>query len=399
MAPLGANSVFHIGSTARKDKEAEQEPKYVKAKVGRKGERQYMSTPSGKSFDPIDPSAGESRETEECAAARRRLVESNYGPLQIVSHDTDAPRIHAGNTFHEEQPPPAAREMARDLTRLAASVRWVQREEAAARLRRDAQSRFVPAFAPVDAGGRDYGEMFDGGFSSRSPEPDGRVPPSAIRLRRDNLRGPLNVLIVSISVLMVSIFAVPIAYYLSAGSWSPTSKSPPRPQMTSLGSRFVTPPISSRQESSRTIVVRDDDPEMLAEGEITYERAKLSPGAKSFAHATVATLPPSTPGAQDPPAVRTLDPDEIMLLMKQGQQFIAAGDVLAARITFQRAAEAGDADAAVALGATYDPTALAMLGVVGMSADVAEARSWYEKAGKFDSLEARWRLDSNNGGR
>ena len=40
--------------------------------------------------------------------------------------------------------------------------------------------------------------------------------------------------------------------------------------------------------------------------------------------------------------------------MEQGERFIAAGDVVTARIAFQRTAEAGDADAALALGGTYE---------------------------------------------
>ena len=107
-------------------------------------------------------------------------------------------------------------------------------------------------------------------------------------------------------------------------------------------------------------------------------------------------LQPGTPGAQAPlssPAVRALDAEQIKLLMKQGEQFIAAGDVVTARTAFQRAAEAGDAKAAVALGATYDPTVLAKLGVVGISADVAKARGWYQKAEKLGSPDARQRLE------
>ena len=103
-----------------------------------------------------------------------------------------------------------------------------------------------------------------------------------------------------------------------------------------------------------------------------------------------------TPLAQNPPLsppVRPLDVEQTKLLMKQGEQFIAAGDVVTARIAFQRAAEAGDAKAAVALGATYDPTALAKLGVVGISADVAKARSWYQRAEKWGSPEASRRLE------
>ena len=100
-------------------------------------------------------------------------------------------------------------------------------------------------------------------------------------------------------------------------------------------------------------------------------------------------------GAQAPSsgkANRALDPEEIKILTKQGKQFAAAGDLVTARILFQRAAEAGDATAAIALGATYDPNVLAKLGVVGMVADVEKARSWYQKAESQGSAEATQRL-------
>jgi TPR repeat protein len=105
---------------------------------------------------------------------------------------------------------------------------------------------------------------------------------------------------------------------------------------------------------------------------------------------------PDTPSATDPPsnaATRALDREEIKLFITQGEQFIAAGDVVTARIAFQRAAEAGDANAALALGGTYDPTVLMKLGVMGISADVAKARSWYQRAEKLGSPDARRRLD------
>ena len=71
---------------------------------------------------------------------------------------------------------------------------------------------------------------------------------------------------------------------------------------------------------------------------------------------------------------------------------IAAGDIAAARIVFQRASEAGDAAATVALAASYDPTALKQLGVVGKHADLKKARSLYEKAESLGSAEATRRL-------
>jgi len=64
-----------------------------------------------------------------------------------------------------------------------------------------------------------------------------------------------------------------------------------------------------------------------------------------------------------------------------------------ARLVFQRAAEGGNAVAALALGATYDPVVLASLGVRGVDADVAKARTWYQRAKDFGEPEASRRLD------
>jgi hypothetical protein len=291
----------------------------------------------------------------------------------------------------KQEQPSAVRcdEIVRDLERLIASVRWVQRAEAAARLPRAPQLAPVPGLAPVDVRDRGYGgEKFDN-WAPRSLEPERLVPPT-VRLRRGNLLGPLIILIVSVLV-------APIAYYVSVGRGGSISKPPLRPQMAAFDSKFISPPsTSSVQEDSSTIIVRDDVLGARAEGEIPSERPKSSPTARSFGSETVAMLQPGTPSAQAPPsgkAIRVLDPEEIELLVKKGEQFLAAGDVVAARIAFQRAAEAGDGNAAVVLGATYDPTELAKLGVVGISADVAKARSWYEKAEKFGSPEASRRLD------
>jgi TPR repeat protein len=94
------------------------------------------------------------------------------------------------------------------------------------------------------------------------------------------------------------------------------------------------------------------------------------------------------------PALRTLDPETIALLMQRGEQMAKAGDFAAARTLFQRAAQADDAAAATALGATYDPAALARMGAVAVDADVVKARFWYEKAASLGSSEAKRRLES-----
>ncbi len=63
-------------------------------------------------------------------------------------------------------------------------------------------------------------------------------------------------------------------------------------------------------------------------------------------------------------------------LLKRGDQSLELGDIGAARLLFQRAAEAGNAGAATAVGKTYDPNYVAP----GSMADPARAAEWYQKA-------------------
>jgi hypothetical protein len=92
-------------------------------------------------------------------------------------------------------------------------------------------------------------------------------------------------------------------------------------------------------------------------------------------------------------AIRQLDGDEIASLVKRGEDYLASGDIAAARLVLQRAAEAGDARAALALAGTFDPNVLEPMGVRGVVADVALALAWYEKAKDFGSAEAPRRLE------
>jgi hypothetical protein len=87
-----------------------------------------------------------------------------------------------------------------------------------------------------------------------------------------------------------------------------------------------------------------------------------------------------------------LDPHEVDALIKQGQRFVFAGDFVSARVVFQRAAEAGSAAAALALGASYDPVVLSRLGVRSVDADVSKAGFWYQRARELGAAERPPRL-------
>ena len=51
-----------------------------------------------------------------------------------------------------------------------------------------------------------------------------------------------------------------------------------------------------------------------------------------------------------------------------------------ARAYFQRAAEAGSAEAAFSVGSTYDPSFIEEIGAQGIKPDTKQARVWYERA-------------------
>ena len=85
--------------------------------------------------------------------------------------------------------------------------------------------------------------------------------------------------------------------------------------------------------------------------------------------------------------------EELAVLLKRGKDFIATGDLAAARLVLRKAAEANNAEAALALGATYDPLVLRQLKVYGFTSDAAMARSWYEKAAELGSSAASRRLE------
>jgi hypothetical protein len=123
-----------------------------------------------------------------------------------------------------------------------------------------------------------------------------------------------------------------------------------------------------------------------------------APNAPASALAFAAPAPvaaPSAPVAAPPASIRpsSQDADAIQLLLKQGEDFVAAGDLATARIVLRRAAEAGSGAAAFALAQTYDPKVLAKMRASGVAADAAEARRWYETAQKLGSSEATQQLE------
>jgi len=102
---------------------------------------------------------------------------------------------------------------------------------------------------------------------------------------------------------------------------------------------------------------------------------------------------PATMAAR-PAVVEVPGIPEATRLMARASLLLSQGNVGAARIVLERAAETGSAPALFALAETYDPSTLAAWGTFGTQGDVAKARELYAKALAGGVLEAKDRLNA-----
>jgi len=170
--------------------------------------------------------------------------------------------------------------------------------------------------------------------------------------------------------------------------------------------------LSTGAESSRELVADSTKVPDLEQRSAETSTAAASPssettpGAAQIAARTDrgATRPPEPlapdvqqPGAALPadsgdrsakPASPGLPATEIAALLARGDALIAKGDVASARLFYERAAEAGDGQAALRLGESYDPTFLAQAHLNGVRGDTPAAARWYRRARELGIREA-----------
>ena len=89
---------------------------------------------------------------------------------------------------------------------------------------------------------------------------------------------------------------------------------------------------------------------------------------------------------------KTLDAETLAALMTRARSLLALGDIAAARLLLERAANARDAIAAFLLAQTYDPAVLRVRDTRSITPDPVMARDWYRKAASFGSAAAQQRL-------
>jgi hypothetical protein len=102
--------------------------------------------------------------------------------------------------------------------------------------------------------------------------------------------------------------------------------------------------------------------------------------------------PPVPEAPKAAPVVAPADRERALRLKKKGDEELADGKVRPARLLFERSAELGLAEGAMALAATYDAAELAKLNLLGVEPNAEQARRWYERALALGAGDARQRL-------
>ena len=110
---------------------------------------------------------------------------------------------------------------------------------------------------------------------------------------------------------------------------------------------------------------------------------------------TRSTLVIAAPMAQ--PSPNPYDRQRALQFLEKGSEQLAQGLVASARQLYERAADLGLAEAAMALAATFDAAELDRPHLRGVQPDAKEARRWYERALALGARDARQRLQRLGG--
>ena len=187
------------------------------------------------------------------------------------------------------------------------------------------------------------------------------------------------------------------AYSIAPGAWAVA--------LNALPNLMIMVPVgfSGRSEILVTLVGRDGAVLAEAKSELAVVPRQVETPAKASVPAPATALlragqptEASPPGANREPALpaptgqvlSAADQQRAQRAMKKGNEELEAGNVSAARLLYEYAADVGLAQAAMALASTYDADELAKLNVHGVTPNPKEARRWYERARQLGAADA-----------
>ena len=130
----------------------------------------------------------------------------------------------------------------------------------------------------------------------------------------------------------------------------------------------------------------------------TQQPSPAAPLAVASPASGATNIEPDTTGPTSTPMIPSADASlsaaEIAVLLTRGDKSFSSGDVASARLYYGRAANAGDGQAALRLGETFDPFFLDRAHLRSARGDLAAATSWYRRARDMGVVEAEVLLNS-----
>jgi len=109
--------------------------------------------------------------------------------------------------------------------------------------------------------------------------------------------------------------------------------------------------------------------------------------------------PQTAPPAVAVPAMTSnqeprLSSEDVAVLLTRGDSLFGTGDLVSARLFYERAANAGSGQAALRMGESYDPHFLERTHLRGARGDLTAAIYWYKRARDLGASDATILLDS-----
>jgi TPR repeat protein len=149
-----------------------------------------------------------------------------------------------------------------------------------------------------------------------------------------------------------------------------------------------------REAGHQRLVAQERDRNGQLERELATRQAVL-PASDGSAKTAPANTRVSD-GAGDGPAPIAAATDlDLSRLMARARVLLVQGDISAARVVLERAAEGGNAPALFALAETFDPAVLSSWGTLGTQGDVAQAQELYARALAGGVTEAKERMGAS----
>jgi TPR repeat protein len=185
-------------------------------------------------------------------------------------------------------------------------------------------------------------------------------------------------------------------------SVTPPEATPQQPRVAAVSPVTPEPPAMAAASAPAPEVqaARRSQPGALASA--SPSRDEITAAYQSAVKSRVVALEPAvreapaTAPLPAAPAARRIDPEELAALLTRAKGLLAIGDITAARLLLERAADAQEAEAALMLAGTYDAQVLGVQDMRSITPDPAMARAWYQKAAQFGSADAKRRLQSQN---